>query len=54
MDKLVGEGQVTDGIVILMTVEVVTVATEGFTESVRVIEHGSDTVEAETIEMELL
>ena len=49
----VGQRQVTDGIVILMTVEVVTIVTEGLTQSVTVIKHRSHPIETEAVEMEL-
>ena len=54
MDQLIGQRQIADGIIILVSVEVVTIATEGLTQSVRVVKHGCYTVKAETIELELL
>ena len=53
MDEFVGQRKIADGIVVLMSVEVVTIAAEGFTQSVAVVEHGGDAVEAESVEMEL-
>ncbi len=54
MNEQVGQGQVADGVVVLMTVEVVTIVAECFTESVTVVEHRGDAIEAETVEMEVL
>ena len=39
MDEQVGKSEIADGIVVLMSVEVVGISTEGLTESVTVIEH---------------
>ena len=50
VDEEVGEGEIADGIVILMTVEIVGIATEGFAQSMTVIEHRGDTIEAEAVE----
>ena len=53
MNQPVGQRQVTDGIVILMTVEVVTIVAERLTQSVTVIKHRSHPIETETVEMKL-
>ena len=53
MNQPVGQRQVANGIVILMTVEVVTIVAEGLTQSVAVIKHRSHPIETETVEMEL-
>ena len=52
MNELVGKRQVTDSIIVLMTIEIVAVTTECLTESMRIIKHGGYTVKAEAIEME--
>ena len=54
VDKQVGQRKIADGTVVLMAVEIVGVSAEGFAQSVAVIKHGGDTVEAKTIEVELL
>ena len=50
VDKFVGKCQVANGIVILMAIEVVSIVTESFTQSVTVIEHRCYTIKAETVE----
>ena len=54
MNQTVGQRQVADGIVVLVTIEVVAIAAESLTKSVRVVQHRSHTIEAETVELELL
>ena len=53
VDKEVGQGEVADGIVVLVAVEIVTITTEGFAQSVAIIEHRGHAVETEAIEVEL-
>ena len=50
MDKFVGKCQVANGIVILMAIEIVSIITEGFTQSVTIIEHRCYTIEPEAVE----
>ena len=50
VDKFIGKCQVADGIVILMAIEIVSIITEGFTQSVTIIEHRCYTIEPETVE----
>ena len=54
MDQAVGQRQVADGVVVLVAVEVVAIAAEGLAQSVRVVEHRGNAVEAEAVELELL
>ena len=54
VNHLIGQRKVADGIVVLVAVEIISVAIERFTEAVAVIEHGSDSIKPETIEMVLL
>ena len=54
MNQAVGQCEVADGIIILMSVEVVAITTEGLTQTVRIVKHRGDTVETETVEVELL
>ena len=51
MDKAVGQGKVADGIIIFMSVEVITIVAESLSQSMAVIKHRSDTIKAETVEM---
>ncbi len=53
VNELVGQRQVADSVIVLMTIEIVSVATEGLTQSVTVVEHRGDTIETETVEVEL-
>ena len=50
VDKFVGKCQVANGIVILMAIEIVSIITEGFTQSVTIIEHRCYTIEPEAVE----
>ena len=50
LDKFVGKCQVANGIVILMAIEIVSIITEGFTQSVTIIEHRCYTIEPEAVE----
>ena len=54
MDELVGKGEICDGVDVLVAVVVVGVRAEILTESVVIIEHRSDAVEAEAVEAILL
>ena len=54
MNQAVGKSQIADGIVILMSVEVISIAGESLAQTMTVIEHGCNTVKTETIEMELI
>ena len=50
VDEFVGEGEVYDGVGVLVAVVVVGVGAEGFSEAVVVVEHGGYAVEAEAVE----
>ena len=52
MNQLVGQSQVADCIVVLMTIEIITIVAECLSQSVAVIKHGSYTVKTEAVEME--
>ena len=52
MDEFVGKCQVADGIVIFVTIKVITIAAEGFAQTMTIIEHGGNSIETETIKME--
>ena len=54
VDEFVGQRQVTDSVIILMTIEIIAIATEGLAQSVTIVEHRGDTIETETVEVELL
>lgn len=54
MYQAVGQCQVTDGIIVLMAIEIVSVVAESLAQSVAVVKHGCDTVKTEAIEVELL
>ena len=54
MNQAVGKSQIADGIVILMSVEVISIAGESLAQTMTVIEHGCNAVETETIKMELI
>ena len=54
MYKFVCQRQITDSVIVLMTIEIIAITTEGFTQSMRIVEHGGHTIKSETIEMELL
>jgi len=51
MDEAVGQSKVADGIIIFMSVEVITIVAESLSQSMAVIKHRSDTIKAETVEM---
>jgi len=51
VDQFVGQGEISNRVAVLMSVEVVAVIAESLAQSVTVIEHGSDTVETETVEL---
>ena len=51
MDKAVGQSKVADGIIIFMSVEVITIVAESLSQSMAVIKHRSDTIKAEAVEM---
>ena len=53
MNHLIGQRQIADGIVILVAVEVIGIPIERFTETMAIIEHRSDSIEAEPVEVEL-
>ena len=53
VDEEVGQGEIANGVVVLMAVEIIAVTAKGFAKSVAIVEHGGDAVEAETIEVEL-
>ena len=53
MNQTVGKGQIADGIVVLVTIEVVAVVAECLAQTVAIVEHGSNAVEAETVKMVL-
>ena len=50
----VGESEIADGVVVLMSVEIIAIVAERLAQSVTVIKHRGNTVEAESVEMELL
>ena len=50
MNHFISQGQITDSIIILMSVEVISVITERFTQSVTIIQHRRYTVKTESIE----
>ena len=54
VNQCVGQRQVTDGIVVLMPVEIIPIVAERLAQPVAVIEHRRDTVETETVEMVLV
>ena len=54
VDKQVGKGEIADGVVVLMTVEIVLISAECFAKSVAIVKHRCHSVEAETIEMEFV
>ena len=54
MDELVRQHQVAYRIIVLMPVEVVSISIEVFTETMTVVEHGCDTIEAESVKMKFL
>ena len=53
MDEFVGQGEVTDGVVVLVSIEIVAIAAKGFSKPMAVIKHRRHAIEAETIEVEL-
>ena len=53
MNQAVGQGEVADGVIVLMTVKVVGIVAEGFAQAVAIVEHRGYTIEAESIEVEL-
>ena len=52
VNQQIGEGKITDGVVILVSVEIVAISHKGLSESVRIIEHGSHSVKTESVEVE--
>ena len=52
MDELIGKGEVADGVVVFVAVEIVGVAAESLAQSMTVVEHRRDAVEAEPVEVE--
>ena len=54
VDKQVGKGEIADGVVVLVTVEIVLISAECFAKSVAIVKHRCHSVEAETIEMEFV
>ena len=54
MNQTVGKGEIADGVVVLMTVEIVLISAECFAKSVAIVKHRCHSVEAETIEMEFV
>ena len=54
MDQAIGQGQIADGIVILMAIEIISIVGESLSQSMTIIEHRRDAIETETIKMELL
>ena len=54
MNQTVGKGKIADGIIILMTIEIISVVAECLTQTMTVIKHGCHTVKTESIEMELI
>ena len=54
MDQAIGQGQIADGVVILMAVEIISIVGESLSQSMTIIEHRRDAIETETIKMELL
>ena len=54
VDKLVGQGEVDDGVVVLPAVVVVVVGAEGLSQPVVVVEHRGDAVEPESIEVKFV
>ena len=52
MDEFIGQCKITDGIIVLMTIEIVAITTEGLTQSMRIVKHRGDTVKTETIKLE--
>ena len=53
MNHLIGQRQIADSIVILVAVEVIGITIECFTKTVAIIEHRSDSIEAESVKVEL-
>ena len=49
MNQAVGKCQIANGIVVLMAIEIVSIITEGFTQSVTIIEHRCYTIEPEAV-----
>ena len=49
MDQAIGQGQIADGIVILMAVEIICIVGESLSQSMTIIEHRRDAIETETI-----
>ena len=52
MYQAVGQRQIANSVVVLVAVEVVTIAAKGLAQSVAVVQHGRDAVEAEAVEVE--
>ncbi len=51
MDKPIGKCQITNGIVVLMSVEIISIITERFSQAMTIIQHGGYSVKTEAIEM---
>ena len=51
MNEFIGQCQVADGVIVFVTIEIVTVIAESFSQSVTVIKHGCNTVETESVEL---
>ena len=51
MNQIVSQRQITNGIIILMTIEIVTVIHKSFTQPMAIIQHGSYAVETETVKL---
>ena len=54
MDELIGQGQIRQSIFVDSRVEIIIVAGEGFSEAMVEVEHGSNAIEAEAIELIVL
>ena len=54
MDELIGEGEVADGIAVLVEVVIIAIAAEILAEAVTAIDHRGDAIKAEAIEVILI
>ena len=54
VNQAVGQREIANGIVVLVTIEVVAIAAKSLAQSVAIVEHRRHTIEAEAVEVELL
>lgn len=54
MDKNICQSKITNGIIILVTIEIIAVVAECLTQTMTVIEHGCYTIKTGSVEMELI